>query len=107
MASWNVHDNLIAHPGGGPGGTLVRGDISLFTIVAAANDSAQLEVSAVNAVIWLLNRGKFGLELFTNSSEPIALISGLSAVLVPPNYMGLLTCSVKGSWSINYFPIAV
>lgn len=107
MANWQVRDNLVAKAGGGPGGPVVHGDIAIFRTVASDNDSAQLEKSFANAVVFLKNRGAHQMVLFPLATETGATIEGLPSVIVPANMTAWLTCSTIGQWRLDYIPISV
>lgn len=66
---------LVALAGGGqPGATLVNSGYNVFTTVATTSDTAQLQMSAPNKHVEVLNTGAATLRLWTNQNDDTCLI---------------------------------
>lgn len=115
LANAPVYDGLIALAGGGqPNATLVNSGFNIFTTVATAADTAQLQVSSRNKSVEVSNQGAASLRVWTNQSEPTATITAPTGsaftvttvagqgahIEIAVGANARIVCGTAGSWKL-------
>lgn len=107
LSIWqSITDTAIAYSGGGQtNATQITKKITIFTTVAANNDSAKLPDAEVGVMCVVTNEGNYNMQLYPKATENFSGLSDNVAINVPTKTTVMVYCGTATTWYYKSFDL--